>query len=123
MHKPGDQRLPVLATVRALLVDRTLLLVLALALLLRLLAIIAFTSLPHPDDNFQLFEQAHRFLQHRLRFPCFGRGKAIGAAARQGRVRVQQATSGRSSRVGVTQVSWSPISIDASADRYFNRAG
>ena len=60
MHKPGDQRLPVIAPVQAVLADRTLLLLLALALLLRLLAIIAFPSLHHPDENFQLFEQAHR---------------------------------------------------------------
>ena len=33
----------------------------------------------------------------------------------------QQPASGRSSRVGVTQISWSPILIDASADRHFNR--
>jgi hypothetical protein len=29
----------------------------------------------------------------------------------------QKATSGRSSRVGVSQISWSPILIDANADR------
>jgi hypothetical protein len=33
----------------------------------------------------------------------------------------QQPTLGRSSRVGVTQISWSPILIDASADRHFDR--
>src|SRR5712664_2956602 len=33
----------------------------------------------------------------------------------------QKATSGRSSRVGASQISWSPILIDASADRHFNR--
>ena len=33
----------------------------------------------------------------------------------------QQPTSGRSSRVGVTQISWLPILIDASADRHFDR--
>jgi hypothetical protein len=60
MHKPADQRPPILAPVQALLADRTLLLLLALALLLRLGAIIAFPSLHHPDENFQLFEQAHR---------------------------------------------------------------
>jgi len=32
----------------------------------------------------------------------------------------QQSTSGRSSRVGVTQISWSPMLIDASADRHFD---
>ncbi len=43
-----------------MLADRTLPAVLALALALRLAAIIAFPSLHHPDENFQLFEQAHR---------------------------------------------------------------
>ena len=35
-------------------------LILAFAFLLRLAAILAFPSLHHPDENFQLFEQAHR---------------------------------------------------------------
>jgi GPI mannosyltransferase 3 len=60
MDKPGEQRPPVLAPVQALAADRTLLLLLALALLLRVAAIIAFPSLHHSDENFQLFEQAHR---------------------------------------------------------------
>ena len=34
--------------------------VLALALAVRVAAIVAFPSLQHPDENFQLFEQAHR---------------------------------------------------------------
>ena len=33
----------------------------------------------------------------------------------------QQATSGRSSCVGTSQISWSPILINASADRHFSR--
>jgi hypothetical protein len=33
----------------------------------------------------------------------------------------QQPTSGRSSRVGVNQISWSSILIGASADGHFNR--
>jgi GPI mannosyltransferase 3 len=40
--------------------DQTLVALLGVALLLRVLAIIAFPSLHHPDENFQLFEQAHR---------------------------------------------------------------
>jgi GPI mannosyltransferase 3 len=60
MHKPIDQRPTVLARAQELLADRTLLLLLALALLLRVVAIISFPSLHHPDENFQLFEQAHR---------------------------------------------------------------
>jgi GPI mannosyltransferase 3 len=34
---------------------------LAFAFLVRLAAILAFPSLDHPDENFQVFEQAHRF--------------------------------------------------------------
>src|SRR5215470_12372338 len=60
MHKPIDQRPTILARAQELLADRTLLLLLALALLLRVVAIISFPSLHHPDENFQLFEQAHR---------------------------------------------------------------
>jgi hypothetical protein len=60
MHKLLDQRPIILARAQSLLADRTLLLLLALALLLRVAAIIAFPSLHHPDENFQLFEQAHR---------------------------------------------------------------
>jgi hypothetical protein len=33
----------------------------ALAFLVRLVVILAFPSLDHPDENFQVFEQAHRF--------------------------------------------------------------
>lgn len=40
--------------------DWTLWGVLAVALVLRVAAIVAFPSLHHPDENFQLFEQAHR---------------------------------------------------------------
>jgi phosphatidylinositol glycan class B len=60
MHMIVNQRPAVLARVRALLADRTLLALLALALALRLAAIVAFPSLHHPDENFQLLEQAHR---------------------------------------------------------------
>jgi hypothetical protein len=35
--------------------------VLAFAFLVRLATILAFPSLDHPDENFQVFEQAHRF--------------------------------------------------------------
>src|ERR1700682_1934770 len=55
-----NERPAVLERVRALLADRTLLVLLALAMLVRLAAIIAFPSLHHPDENFQLLEQAHR---------------------------------------------------------------
>ena len=60
MHQLVDQRPTLLARVQAMLADRILLAVLALALALRLAAIVAFPSLHHPDENFQLFEQAHR---------------------------------------------------------------
>ena len=40
--------------------DRILVILLGIALLLRLAAIASFPSLHHPDENFQLFEQAHR---------------------------------------------------------------
>ena len=40
--------------------DRTFLILIGVALLVRLAAIVAFPSLHHPDENFQLFEQAHR---------------------------------------------------------------
>ena len=60
MHMIVNQRPAVLARMRALLADRTLLALLALALALRLAAIVAFPSLHHPDENFQLLEQAHR---------------------------------------------------------------
>src|SRR5437763_13560490 len=60
MHMIVNQRPAVLERVRALLADNTLLALLALALALRLAAIIAFPSLHHPDENFQLLEQAHR---------------------------------------------------------------
>jgi GPI mannosyltransferase 3 len=60
MHMIANKRPSILARGRALFADRTLLILLALALLVRLAAIIAFPSLHHPDENFQLFEQAHR---------------------------------------------------------------
>jgi hypothetical protein len=43
------------------------------------------------------------------------------AAATDSGAMCQQPASGRSSRVGVAQLSWSPALIDASADRHFNR--
>src|ERR1700694_3675293 len=55
-----DQRPAIRDRVRAILADRTLLILLAVALLVGLAAIVAFPSLHHPDENFQLFEQAHR---------------------------------------------------------------
>jgi GPI mannosyltransferase 3 len=51
---------PILHARLAPFADPTLLALLGLALLLRVLAIILFPSLHHPDENFQLFEQAHR---------------------------------------------------------------
>jgi hypothetical protein len=60
MHTIVDKRPPALARARELAADKTLLILLALALLVRLAAIVAFPSLHHPDENFQLFEQAHR---------------------------------------------------------------
>jgi len=41
-------------------VNRRLLALLAVAFLVRLLAILAFPGVHHPDENFQLFEQGHR---------------------------------------------------------------
>jgi phosphatidylinositol glycan class B len=60
MHMIDNKRPAILERGLALVADRTLLIVLALAMLVRLAAIIAFPSLHHPDENFQLFEQAHR---------------------------------------------------------------
>src|SRR5580693_945701 len=60
MHVIVNKRPAVLDRVLALLTDRTLLIVLLLAAAVRLAAILAFPSLHHPDENFQLFEQAHR---------------------------------------------------------------
>jgi phosphatidylinositol glycan class B len=60
MHMIATERPSILERGLALFADRTLLILLALALLVRLAAIIAFPSLHHPDENFQLFEQAHR---------------------------------------------------------------
>jgi hypothetical protein len=60
MHMIVNQRPAILERGLAFLTDRTLLILLALALLVRLAAIIAFPSLHHPDENFQLLEQAHR---------------------------------------------------------------
>jgi phosphatidylinositol glycan class B len=60
MHVIVNKRPAVLDRVLALLTDRTLLILLALAMLVRLAAIVAFPSLHHPDENFQLLEQAHR---------------------------------------------------------------
>jgi hypothetical protein len=42
--------------------DWTLTTLLVLALLVRVAAIIEFPSLHHPDENFQLFEQGHRYV-------------------------------------------------------------
>ncbi len=60
MHMIVNKRPSVIERVHALLSDRTLLALLALAMAVRLAAIVAFPSLHHPDENFQLFEQAHR---------------------------------------------------------------
>jgi phosphatidylinositol glycan class B len=60
MHMMASKRPSVLERVRSLLADRTLLILLALAMVVRLSAIVAFPSLHHPDENFQLLEQAHR---------------------------------------------------------------
>jgi phosphatidylinositol glycan class B len=60
MHMIVNKRPAVLDRVLALLTDKTLLILLALAMLVRLAAIIAFPGLHHPDENFQLLEQAHR---------------------------------------------------------------
>ena len=60
MHMIVDKRPSVVARLQALVADRTLLVLLALALALRFAAIVAFPSLHHPDENFQLLEQAHR---------------------------------------------------------------
>jgi hypothetical protein len=60
MHMIVNKRPSILERVRALLADRTLLVLLALAMLVRFAAIIVFPSLHHPDENFQLLEQAHR---------------------------------------------------------------
>ncbi len=56
----ADRRTAILDRVLAAVADRPLLFLLGLALLLRLAAIVAFPSLHHPDENFQLLEQAHR---------------------------------------------------------------
>jgi hypothetical protein len=60
MYNIVDERPSVLARLQALLSDRTLIILLALALGLRFAAIVAFPSLHHPDENFQVLEQAHR---------------------------------------------------------------
>jgi phosphatidylinositol glycan class B len=60
MHMFVNKRPALRERARELLADRTLLALLALAMLVRLGAIVAFPSLHHPDENFQLFEQAHR---------------------------------------------------------------
>jgi hypothetical protein len=60
MHMIVDKRPSILARLQALLADRTLLILLALALGLRLAGIVLFPSIHHPDENFQLLEQAHR---------------------------------------------------------------
>jgi hypothetical protein len=60
MHMPVHKRSANLDRLLALMASRTLLVLLALAFLVRLAAIVAFPSLHHPDENFQLFEQAHR---------------------------------------------------------------
>jgi hypothetical protein len=55
-----DKRPASLDRLREIMAGRTLPVLLALAFLVRLAAIIAFPSLHHPDENFQLLEQAHR---------------------------------------------------------------
>jgi phosphatidylinositol glycan class B len=60
MHMIVNKRPSVLERVHAFFSDRTLLVLLALAMVVRVAAIVAFPSLHHPDENFQLFEQAHR---------------------------------------------------------------
>ncbi len=60
MHMIVDKRAPLLDRVLTFAADRALLVVLVLAMVVRLAAIVAFPSLHHPDENFQLFEQAHR---------------------------------------------------------------
>ena len=60
MHMIVNKRSPVLDRLLAFAADRALLIVLVLAAAVRLAAIVAFPSLHHPDENFQLFEQAHR---------------------------------------------------------------
>src|SRR5579862_4627804 len=56
----ADRRPASLDRVFALAAEHPLAILLAAALLLRFAAVIAFPSLHHPDENFQLFEQAHR---------------------------------------------------------------
>jgi len=60
MPKIDDARRAILDRAHAFVADHPLATLLAGALLLRLAAVIAFPSLHHPDENFQLFEQAHR---------------------------------------------------------------
>jgi GPI mannosyltransferase 3 len=60
MHTIVAERPSILARLHALLADRTLLILLALALALRLAGVVLFPSIHHPDENFQLLEQAHR---------------------------------------------------------------
>jgi GPI mannosyltransferase 3 len=60
MHMIAERRSALLDRRLAPFADRTLLILLGVALLVRLAAIAAFPSLHHPDENFQLFEQAHR---------------------------------------------------------------
>jgi len=60
MPKIDDARPAILDRVHAVVVGHPLTILLAAALVLRLAAIIVFPSLHHPDENFQLFEQAHR---------------------------------------------------------------
>jgi hypothetical protein len=66
--------------------DRAMPMVLALALSVRLAAIIALPSWHHPDENFQLLEQAHRI--------TFGR---MGGDPRWGAPPFGHLVSGRSS--------------------------
>jgi phosphatidylinositol glycan class B len=60
MPMTDDARPASLDRVLALVADHPLATLLSAALLLRLAAVIVFPSLHHPDENFQLFEQAHR---------------------------------------------------------------
>jgi hypothetical protein len=59
MHETADRRSAIVAR-HFPFADPTLLVLLAVALVLRLAGVIFFPSLHHPDENFQLFEQAHR---------------------------------------------------------------
>ncbi len=86
-------------------------------------------AVEHANINFVSTAAMHTPLPERVIFdvsiarrplPQFPR-KPTFACAAISVAEGQQPTSRRSSRVGVTQISWSPILIDASADRHFDR--